>query len=293
LFRQNWASVIGVCNQVINSGQYVLLPKFYQVWQDGVNGAGKNSSESIFEIQSTVGANGTNNYGSDWGTCQNVRVESGFPDRSWNLGWGWNCPTQTLVDAWPDTDPRKACTILFSGQSDGGPTQGGYGAVLPAYQKDFGLDQPYWNKKLYSDPQMRQFTGQVNNAGAAQWVNHRILRFADVYLMLAEAANEMGDGATAAANLEIVRSRARNTGTDPAALPPVAFVSQAQMRQAIKDERRFEFALEGYRFYDLVRWGDALSTLATLGYTDRCRYYPIPQKAIDQSNNVLVQNPEW
>jgi len=51
--------------------------------------------------------------------------------------------------------------------------------------------------------------------------------------------------------------------------------------------------MEGYRFYDLVRWGDANSVLAPLGYTDRCKYYPIPQPAIDLSGNVLKQNPQW
>jgi len=65
------------------------------------------------------------------------------------------------------------------------------------------------------------------------------------------------------------------------------------MRTAIKNERRFEFAMEGYRFYDLVRWGDALSVLGGLGYTNRARFYPIPQKAIDISGGVLKQNPEW
>ena len=63
-----------------------------------------------------------------------------------------------------------------------------------------GLAQKYWNKKLYTgnDPDIRQTTGYVNNSGAARWINHRILRYADVILMLAEAANELGDGATAA-----------------------------------------------------------------------------------------------
>ncbi len=90
-----------------------------------------------------------------------------------------------------------------------------------------------------------------------------------------------------------MRGRAR--GTDNAALPVIAFANQAQMRTAIKDERRWEFAMEGYRFYDLVRWGDALNVLGSLGYTNRCRYYPIPQQAINLSGTppVLVQNPEW
>ena len=101
----------------------------------------------------------------------------------------------------------------------------------------------------------------------------------------------MGDGATAELMVEKIRARAR--GTNNAVLPHISFSSQIQMRTAIKNERRFEFAMEGYRFYDLVRWGDALTELGSLGYTNRCRFYPIPQKAIDLSGGVLKQNPEW
>ena len=112
--------------------------------------------------------------------------------------------------------------------------------------------------------------------------------------MLAEAENETGNGAGAATHLEMIRNRASgNLGQSRTILPYIPFTSQAQMRTAIKDERRWEFAMEGSRFYDLVRWGDAVSALSSLGYTNRCRYYPIPQKAIDLSGGVLKQNPEW
>ena len=292
LYRQNWGKVIQLCNEVIASGQYSLATNFPDIWKDGLNGTGKNGSESIFEMNCNVGANGTANNGVQWGTCQNVR--QGGATNVWNLGWGWNTPTQKLETAWPATDPRKTQTILYSGQYDGGSAAGGYGATLPAYAPGPGLDQPYWNKKVYSDPQMRQFTGQVLGSGGADWINHRILRYADVILMLAEAANESGDGITAAANLEKIRNRASgNLGAGRTIVPPIAFVNQAQMRQAIKDERRWEFAMEGYRFYDLVRWGDAITELSGLGYTNRCRFYPLPQKAIDLSGGVLKQNPEW
>ena len=292
LFRQNWAKVIQLCNDVIASNQYSLATSFPDIWKDGLNGDGKNGIESIFEMNCNVGANGTANNGVQWGTSQNVR--QGGATNVWNLGWGWNTPTQKLETAWPATDPRKTQTILYSGQFDGGPAAGGYGATLPAYAPGPGLDQPYWNKKVYSDPQMRQFTGQIYGSGGADWINHRIIRYADVILMLAEAANESGDGVTAAANLEKIRNRASgNKGAGRTIVPYVAFVSQAQMRQAIKDERRWEFAMEGYRFYDLVRWGDAITELSSLGYTNRCRFYPIPQKAIDLSGGVLIQNPEW
>lgn len=289
LFRQNWAMVIGFCNQVMALGKYSLAEKFTDVWREGPNGLGKNGPESILEMQAYLGPGGTPDQGSWYGVSQNVRQGGAGPE--WNLGWGWNTPTDNLVNAWSDSDPRKAATILFSGQFDGGPATGGFGATLPPHNPGTALDQKYWNKKVYSDPAVRQITGTMTNGYSGAWVNHRVLRYADVLLMKAEAANESGDGATAAQMLELVRARAR--GGNNAVLPYIAFENQAQMRTAIKNERRWEFAMEGYRFYDLVRWGDAVSALGPLGYTNRARYYPIPQKAIDLSGGVLKQNPEW
>ena len=290
LFRKDWAVVVGLCNNIIASGQYSLASKFTDVWKEGLNGVGKNGSESILEMQAYIGAGGTPDYGVAFGTCQNVRQGGASPQ--WNLGWGWNTPTDVLQTAWDSTDPRKSATILYSGQYDGGADHAGFGATLPAYGPGASLDQKYWNKKVYSDPAVRQYTGHTTD-GNAGWINHRILRFADVILMKAEAANELGDGATAAAAmLELIRARARKDAPS-GTLPYIAFANQTQMRNAIKNERRWEFAMEGYRFYDLVRWNDATTVLAPLGYANRARYYPIPQKAIDLSNGVLKQNPEW
>jgi len=291
LFRSNWARVSALCNQVIASAQYKLDPSFVDIWKDGLNGAGKCGPESIWELVNYVGPNQSPWIGTQWGTSQNVRQGGASVD--WNLGWGWNVPTQNLVNAWDPTDPRKNMTILYSGQSDGGPSTGGYGATLPAYNPGVMLDQPYWNKKVYSDPQMRQFTGQVGSNGGADWIDHRILRYADVLLMAAEAANETTDGATAENLLEQVRARARNGGDPATVLPHIAFQNQAQMRQAIKNERRWEFAMEGYRFYDLVRWGDAPAVLGSLGYQAKNALYPIPQPIIDQFLGKLVQNPQY
>lgn len=289
LFRNNWAKVVGLCNQIVASGQYSLANNFVDIWKDGLNGTGKNGPESIFEMQANIGANGSNYNGVQWGTCQNVR--QGGATNDWNLGWGWNTPTANLETNWDATDPRKGSTILYSGKFDGGAPTGGYGATLPVYNPGSGLDQPFWNKKVYSDPAMRQFTGEIFGSGGADWVNHRIIRYADVILMLAEAANETGDGATAEANLELIRARAR--GGNAAVLPHIAFANQSQMRTAIKNERRWEFAMEGYRFYDLVRWGDAIGVLGGLGYQNRNALYPIPQPAIDLSGGVLKQNPNY
>jgi len=297
LFRSKWTQVASLCKQVIALSKYSLNPSFINVFQDGlggVPGAGKNGIESIWEAQSLVTAGGAVNQGADWGKAQAVR--QGGASTIWNLGYGWNTPTDVLVGAWDNTDPRKNETILYSGQFDGGPATGGFGATLPAYAPGTGLDQKYWNKKTYigNDPAMRTLTNTATNGGSGTWINHRILRYADVLLMLAEASNETGDGVTAAANLELVRNRASgNLGALRTVLPYIPFTSKVQMSTAIKNERRWEFAMEGYRFYDLVRWNDAVSVLGGLGYTDRCALYPIPQPAINSSNGVLAQNPLW
>lgn len=289
LFRKDWAKVIGLCNMVISSGEYRLATKFTDVWREGLNGEGKNGPESILEMQAYLGPGGTPDLGSFYGVSQNVRQGGAAP--TWNLGWGWNTPTDKLVTQWPQADPRKNATILYSGRYDGGRDSAGFGATLPPYNPGASLDQKYWNKKVYSDPAVRQVTGTMTSGYSGAWVNHRVLRFADVLLMKAEAANESNDGKTAEDMLELVRARAR--GGNNAILPHIDFVSKDSMRTAIKEERRWEFAMEGYRFYDLVRWGDALKELGPLGYTNRARYYPIPQKAIDLSGGVLKQNPEW
>ncbi|MDQ2862948.1 MAG: RagB/SusD family nutrient uptake outer membrane protein [Bacteroidota bacterium] len=295
LFRKSWSVVVGLCNEVMTSGQYSLTSNFTDVWKDGLAGAGKNGPESIFEEQNWLTQGGAKNFGTQWGTSQNVR--QGGASTDWNLGWGWNTPTDKLVDDWDSTDPRKAATILYSGKYDGGTATGGYGATLPAYDPGASLDRKYWNKKVYSDPGMRAFTGQIGSSGGADWINHRIIRYADVLLMLAEASNETGNGATAETMLEKVRARAR--GGNNAVLPHIAFVNEDQMRTAIKNERRWEFAMEGYRFYDLVRWTpasdgiDAPGQLGSLGYQSRNALYPIPQPAIDLSGGVLKQNPNY
>ena len=277
LFRGNWARVIGLCNQVIGSGQYHLDPSFVDIWKDGLNGAGKCGPESIWELVNYVGPNQTPWIGTQWGTSQNVRQGGASVD--WNLGWGWNTPTDAFVNSFDAGDPRLPSSVLFSGQSDD-PSTGGYGGTLPPYPTV--LPQKYWNKKVYADPAMRQSTGWLDGA---YWINQRVIRYADVLLMTAECLNETGSGTQAAGLVNQVRARV--------GMPARALTDQSTMRVAIKKERRAELGLEGERFYDLVRWGDAVGVLGPLGYQNRCRFYPIPQPAIDRSNGVLVQNPEW
>lgn len=283
LYRRNWATVMSLTEQVINSGKYSLYTPYWQIFKE----VGENSSESIFEIQGHVSANGVDNYGLVYATTQGVRQSTAS---GWNLGWGWNTPTDALVNSYEAKDPRRAATILFAGQSDE-PSSGGYGRTLPKWQGEGGiLFQKYYNKKVYADP-ARQ--AAANMRDQAPWINMRILRYADVLLMRAEAANELGNTQEALAMLEMVRARARGSASASDVLPTVVTTDQDEIREAIKRERRAEFGMEGERFFDLVRWGDAVDVLGPLGYQHRNRYYPIPQPAIDKSLGKLIQNPEY
>jgi hypothetical protein len=278
LYRQQWGAALTLLQTVITSGQYQLESNYSRIFQD----AGENGPESIFEIQAYKGPAGVPDYYTFYATSQGVR---GSDASGWNMGWGWNTPSQTLVDAYETNDPRKKRTILFSGQSDD-PQYGGFGRSLPAYPSV--LPRPYWNKKVYADPAIQRATNDLNGNGG---YNQRILRYADVILMAAEAANESDNSVVAESMLELIRARAREG--QAGVLPKVMFANKAQMRAAIKHERRVEFAMEGERFFDLVRWGDAVTVLGPLGYQQRNRYMPLPQPIIDQSQGKLKQNTEY
>lgn len=272
LYRQNHNQALGLLQEIINSGQFSLNPSYYGLFKD----AGENGSESILEWQNYVGPNRTDDYGSWYATCQGVRAANAT---GWNLGWGWNTPTEAFVKSFEAGDPRLPSTVLFTGQSDD-PSTGGYGGVLP---DSTVLPQKYWNKKVYADPAVRRSTGYLDGA---YWINQRVIRYADVLLMAAECDNELNNRVSAGGFLNQVRARV--------SMPDISTsITQDSMRTVIKKERRAELGLEGERFFDLVRWGDAVSVLGPLGYVNRCRYYPIPQPAIDKSSGVLIQNPEW
>lgn len=279
LYRQQWAQSLALNKEVItfaeSSDQYGLLTPYWRIFKT----EGELSIESLFEIQASKTAGDGNTYWSRLGQCQGVRGSG-----TWDLGWGWNTPSASLVAAYETGDARKDATILYSNQPDGGTNSGGYGQTVPNLTNAL-----YWNKKVYNRYTDYQAAGlgTPNNEAQNTWVNHRVIRYADVLLMAAEAANETGDAANqanATAWVNQVRTRA--------GLPDISFTSQAQLRAAIKQERRVEFAMEYERFFDLVRWGDAVSVLGGSGYQNKHRFYPIPASALN-SNPNLTQNPEW
>ncbi|RYG06783.1 MAG: RagB/SusD family nutrient uptake outer membrane protein, partial [Chitinophagaceae bacterium] len=141
------------------------------------------------------------------------------------------------------------------------------------------------------------------NSRSGWWMNVRILRYADVVLMYAEAANELG-GATNIANalaaVNSIRARARRdlpTSAPAGTLANLNITDQSTLRDAIRQERRVELAMEHERFFDIVRWGIDLAAMQAAGKTaytpSRDRLLPIPQQQIDLSKGVLTQNPGY
>ncbi len=114
------------------------------------------------------------------------------------------------------------------------------------------------------------------------------LRLGDVLLMYAEARNE--NGATAESVLDILDPIRTRAGLSP--LDHNVLNSQALVRQAIYDERRVELALEGHRWFDLVRTG---TVDAEMGQTIDSRYhlFPIPNSEVLASAGVITQNPGY
>lgn len=141
-----------------------------------------------------------------------------------------------------------------------------------------------------------------------------IMRLADVVLMAAECEAELNNLPEALRYVNMIRTRAaklpgkKTHYGNPAAVydvkPYESFLSQDYARNAIRFERRLELAMEGHRFYDLVRWGIAknviesystfeggiLPTFRNIKYADKNSYFPIPQDEISKSRGNLKQN---
>lgn len=285
MMRGDWQNMYTASTEVINSGIYNLNTPFNKIFRED----GENSSGSVFELQctSTAALPASNDIGSQFAQVQGVRGAG-----EWNLGWGWNTPTEILASAFEPGDPRKDETLLYFYRSQAEADAPGAIANAPWGEKPIAgstVVNAYYNKKAYTDPSWRL---RFSNSG--HWVNIRIIRFSDVVLMAAESANELGNSSEALNYLEMVRSRAR--GTNANVLPKVTTTNQSELRDAIRHERRVELAMEFDRFYDLVRWGIASEVLHAAGktnYQPKHALLPLPQNEIDKSDGVLIQNPNY
>ncbi|WP_026709482.1 RagB/SusD family nutrient uptake outer membrane protein [Flavobacterium frigidarium] len=252
LYQKNWQKVVDNCNLVTG---YSLVANYASMFRL----AGENDAESIFEIQGTgtVPIKGIAGYSN----IQGARGAGGW-------GWGFNTPSQSLLNAYEANDVRKNATIIFAG------TTLYDGRVVPTT-----VENPMYNYKAYSS----SFTDAWETD-----TNIKYLRFAEVILMKAEALNELGQTADAIALLNQIRNRAGLANTTA--------VSQSDMRTAIWKERRVEMAFEHDRFFDLVRTGQAAAAFTIHGktfVTGKHEVFPLPQAFIDEAGGLSTQNPGY
>jgi len=185
--------------------------------------------------------------------------------------------------------------------------------VMPgnAWIRDVGYGGPFVAYKHTIE--LAQFSGNTQPGEPyVTGLNVNIIRLADVYLMAAETAVETGNLSRALQLVNAVRERAAKLPAkavngspvaDYTVKPYAAFANADAARSAIRQERRLELALEGHRWFDLVRWGIAETVLnsyvsfegsilssATGTFKSINTYYPIPQGQIDISQGALKQN---
>jgi hypothetical protein len=146
---------------------------------------------------------------------------------------------------------------------------------------------------MYNQKSYVPFSLRVSGFSEGAQQNIRILRYADILLMNAEAANELGDAGRALTSLNLVRARAR--GSNPVTvLAPVTTTDQTALRNAIYKERQVELAMESDRYFDVIRQGRGLEVFGPKGWkAGKNEVWPVPQPEIDLSGGLLTQNPGY
>ena len=271
LQQRKWAEASTALALVIaeSPSVYDLLP----VYADNF-GLQRNNKESVFEVQmsSYDPANGL--------VGLNISKFCGPP----GIGFNDCSPTPWYIAQFTDTtaagarDPRAGETLFFPGDTT--PK----GRDLTAR----GVTGVYWKKWARADRVFQDFDEPID---------YRVIRFADVLLMHAEARNELNDQASAYTDVNKVRARAGVT-------PLRAGLDQAGMRAAILHERLVELGLEQTRWLDMKRQNiiatqagvDSIKTRHDSDFNtftlNRSELLPIPQNEINLNPNV-TQNPGW
>lgn len=325
LYQEKWQEAHDVLQTVKDSGEYDLLPDFGQVWALAYD----NSIESLFEVQYEY--HPTLALGGSLATVTGARNGPGD-------GWSWCQPTANLEQAFIDAGDtvRLKWTIIKSGCTEIAG-ENNFDEFIENSKEmanyEAYLDKYGWDPNCYIiDPAQHKSARiirkyflpiedrpEIYNTDKSP-LNHRILRFADVLLMYAEACNELGQDGEAQEALNRVRNRAK--------LPSVT-ATGTRLRDAIRQERRLELAFEQNRLYDIRRWKDdsgqpvIASILGPNGSfvqwntnpetrdqlewenqgeasdkgisfnVNRDLLFPIPLYEITQSNGSIVQNPGW
>ncbi len=243
-------SAYNLAKKVINSGAFQLANDYSEIW----GYEGKFIREGIIEIGfPSPGDQDGHIWYATWLRPRylyelNSRKREGIDG---NRGWGFNTPTQDFVNAFHPGDPRLHWTVFFPGDSTDKMNEEKVKQEICFYTSRTGY--------FYRKTTMEYFPVVVNDKS---FLNHKLYRYADLLLLGAEAANEIGQSGDALTWLNMVRERARNTQAAPqhesskiAGIPAdVTITDKDQLRDTIRLERRLELGCEGERFYDLLRW---------------------------------------
>ncbi|MCF8364585.1 MAG: RagB/SusD family nutrient uptake outer membrane protein [Bacteroidales bacterium] len=281
LYQEKWADAAAAFDQVIASGEYELSDDYSTLFlKDQELGV-----ESIFEVMYVT----TEGY--DWGTFQwggNRAMENNI---HWQLcgprgdyfnagesgligGWGFNYPQlalyQTFVDAGDEVRRNSTLWSMTELEAVGGgwsnPDSWGWDGCI----------------RIKYATRMSETSG---DNGAVPELNYgtnvRLLRYADVLLMAAEAKFRAGNEAGALVEFNKVRERAQLNS-----LSALTF-------EDIVVERQLELSFEAVRFLDLIRWGLAPQVLGSRGFVaGKHELYPIPLDEL-RNNQLMVQNPNY
>lgn len=286
LFNEKWAEAAQAASQVVGMG-YSLFPSYRDLFME----ENENNQEVIFDAQyiSPERGNFYELYIGAIGTGQ---------------GWSSIVPLQELVDDYHMNDGKS------TGESSN------YDPNNPYENRDPRLKQtifvpgtiangvPFEQLTTYTGFAFKKYTpfDETTIVTATPYptrtgLNVILLRYADILLMYAEAKNEAsGPDASVYEAINEVRNR------PSVEMPPIpAGLSQADMREVIRHERRIELALEGIRYSDIRRWGIAEEVLNGINDPGGTRSFnpgrdylwPIPGPQFDLQDNQLVQNPGY
>ncbi len=294
LYTQEWAAAVEEFDAVIASGEYALTPNFADNFTE--NPAIEQANpEPIFQVEFTNDESPDLNWGgvpsANW--RQFSAVAPTYAARGFGFfdffpsDWLYNeMKLELTING--KTDPRMLTTILSYEPDDGFTTAYGKDWLTPAPEgAGYTVEEIFIKKFTRADQGVPNETASLNSG-----INHPVIRYGDVLLMNAEAKNEMGNTAEAAALIQEVRNRANL----PDRTAEFAAFSQAQMREQLAHERVMELAIEGSRINDLIRWGwfydaNKLAALKThdpefSNWTPGAEYLRIPQSELDINPNL-------
>jgi hypothetical protein len=275
------AQAVTYVNDVVSNSGHALVADFAHLWLAASfeNFAGEDNTEMVWAIRYNGSGKG------NWDLHEGNRFQVLIAPRGGNIGpyatgWGGATVNPKLYDAYGAGDTRRDASIInFEGES-------------------LDFDAEAREQRQYTGYAWKKYCPINNEAGTGNFQidniqDFAVIRFADVLLMAAEL-NLESNVSLAQTNLNKVRDRAYKDATHHVTVSKIK----------IMEERRLELALEGHRYFDLIRQGtdvakaainnvDSDSQFNVTFRAETLGWFPLPQSQIVLSNGAISQNPGW